>query len=329
MQRFVGQAPPGWEEQWQEIERGLDRSDRKVYRHAWGAAREAFIAKHGLPPFPAADLERLRELKDAYAGNRIFVVGNGPSLNKMPLDLLKGEYTFGVNRIYLLFDRIDWKPAFYTANDVRVVPDIADELSGLTGMTLFFDTRFRGLLREGTDVYWYEHRGAPQGASLVERGFSSDMTTAVRGAGSVIGTAIQIAFHLGFDPIYLIGCDLGYTVPQSVIQEGEDKFGTGTKLLLTSTRNDDPNHFDTRYFGEGRRWHDPNVARMIEGHQQCRRGMEAAGRRIFNATLGGQLEVYERVDFVSLFEGVDKAEPASAARTGHLAKIRSAAFGWL
>ena len=296
-------------ERWQEIERGFSRADRTAYRHAWGMAREDFCTKYGVPPISEADVQRLRELKGSYAGRRIFVVGNGPSINKMPLHLLKNEFTFGVNRIYLLFDRIRWKPSFYTANDWRVVPDIADEISALSGMTFFFDQRFRGLLREGSDVYWYEHRGAPRGSTPLGRGFSSDLTTGARGAGSVVGTAVQIAFYLGFDPIYLVGCDLGYTVPATVIQEGEDKFGTGVKLQLTSTKDDDPNHFDPRYFGMGKRWHDPNVKRMIEGHIQCRRAIDAAGRRIFNATLGGQLEVYERVDFLSLFDSA-RNEPA-------------------
>ncbi len=32
------------------------------------------------------------QLKDKYKGERVFVVGNGPSLNKTPLYLLKNEY---------------------------------------------------------------------------------------------------------------------------------------------------------------------------------------------------------------------------------------------
>ena len=123
----------------------------------------------------------------------------------------------------------------------------------------------------------------------------------VRGAGSVIGTAIQIAFFLGFREVYLIGCDLGYKVVDTVKQEGDDLFGNGVKIHLTSTDDDDANHFDPRYFGKGRRWHDPNVKRMISGHEQCRAGVAAGGGKIFNATIGGELEVYPRVAFDSLF----------------------------
>ena len=37
--------------------------------------------------------KKFLEIKGKYKGKRIFILGNGPSLNKMPLYLLKNEYT--------------------------------------------------------------------------------------------------------------------------------------------------------------------------------------------------------------------------------------------
>lgn len=287
-------------ELWKSKEAEIKADTAEEHDLEWGRLREEFYGDVGHIPLPPIDIARLASMKDKYKGERIFIIGNGPSINRTPLHLLKNEYTFGVNRIYLLYDRIKWKPSFYTALDWRVVPDVAREINALTGSTFFFEERFRGLLREGDDVYYYTHGPAPSDRPE-DKAFSHDMSHGVRGAGSVIGTAVQIAFHLGFDPIYLIGCDLGYKVPESVQQDGEDRFGNGVKLHLTSTEDDDANHFDPRYFGKGRRWHDPNVKRMVQGHEQCRQGIESVGRRIYNATLGGELEVYERRNFVDLF----------------------------
>ncbi len=288
-------------EKWKQIEKTIITDNPDEYCLKWGNLREKFYQENGYIDIEEDDVEKLKRLKDKYKNKRIFILGNGPSLNKTPLDLLKNEFTFGVNRIYLLFDRIDWKPTFYTANDWRVVPDIAREINALTGMTFFFEERFRGILREGDDVYYHAH--TPVGPNYPdEREFAFNIDRGVRGAGSVVGTAIQIAYYMGFNPIYLIGCDLGYKVLKTVKQEGDDKFKTGVKLFLTSTEDDDPNHFDNRYFGKGKRWHDPNVKRMVEGHQQCRRAIEAKGRKIYNATIGGELEVYKRKDFYRLFK---------------------------
>jgi len=287
---------------WSGIEASIQVLDPAERDLNWGQLRQQFYEKHGELQLPDLDAERLKTLKDIHKGERIFILGNGPSINKMPLDLLKNEFTFGVNRIYLLYNRVEWKPTFYTALDWRVVPDIAREINGLTGSTFFFDERFRGILREGEDVYYYAHGGADPNYPE-ERPFAYDVSRGIRGAGSVVGSAIQLAYFMGFDPIYLIGCDLGYKVLNTVKQQGEDKFGTGVKLELTSTSDDDPNHFDKSYFGKGRRWHDPNVKRMVQGHIQCKTAIEKQGRHIYNATIGGELEVYDRVHFHDLFNG--------------------------
>ena len=285
--------------EWNIIENNLSFSPGSLeYQHAWGENREKYYKKIGHIPCSQNEKKRIKTLKGVFKGERIFIIGNGPSLNITPLDMLENEFTFMVNRGYLLYDRINWRPSFYTATDWRVVPDIAHEINLITGTLCFFEERFRGLLREGDEIYWYTHNPA---TLKKENNFAYNIELGVRGAGSVIGTAIQIAFYMGFNPIYLIGCDLGYRVNNSVVQEGADVFGTGTKLYLTSTEDDDPNHFDKRYFGANRRWHDPNVKRMISGHKQCLEGIESKGGRILNATIGGKLEIYPRVKFESLF----------------------------
>jgi hypothetical protein len=40
---------------------------------------------------------------------------------------------------------------------------------------------------------------------------------------------------------------------------------------------------------------------MIRGFIGCRKGVELYGGRLYNATIGGKLEVLERVDFDGLF----------------------------
>jgi hypothetical protein len=280
------------EREWQSIESTISGETLRDYNNAWGEARRKLYGRWGPLPCNQHEVKRLQSLHNKYKGNRIFVMGNGPSLNQTPLEKLANEYTFGVNRIYLLFDRISWRPSFYTALDWRVTPDTAHDILTLRDMTFFFPQRFWGMLRTGEDVYWYYSQSCS---------FSHDASKGVCGTGSITGTAIQLAYYMGFDPIYLIGVDTTYKVHQTVKQEGKDTFGTGVKLYLESTKDDDPNHFDPRYFGQGSKWHDPNVAAMIQGFQHCKEATESQGRKIYNATVGGQLEVFERVDIHSLF----------------------------
>jgi len=64
---------------------------------------------------------------------------------------------------------------------------------------------------------------------------------------------LQLAVYLGFNPIYLIGCDTTYSIPSTV--QKVDK--VGDKLI--STHDDDPNHFSSKYFGKGSKWHNPTL----------------------------------------------------------------------
>ena len=92
---------------------------------------------------------------------------------------------------------------------------------------------------------------------------------------------------MGFSEVYLVGFDHSYTIPTDV-----DMFGTEIK-----SKSDDPNHFNPEYFGTGYRWHDPRVDRMEMAYAKAKEVFESNGRIIYNATDGGKLEVFPRVEY--------------------------------
>ncbi|WKZ52789.1 MAG: hypothetical protein QY329_08615 [Anaerolineales bacterium] len=70
---------------------------------------------------------------------------------------------------------------------------------------------------------------------------------------------------------------------------------------LISTEHD-LNHFDPRYFGAGKKWHEPHVERMIFHYEQAKKVCDEINVQVFNATIGGNLEVFPRVNYQELFE---------------------------
>lgn len=246
---------------------------------------------------------RLKKLRNAYKGKRCFIMGNGPSLNDMDLSLFENEYVWGSNKVFLLFDRIKWRPSFYIAIDLRVVPDISCEISELIEKIIpetkfFFPVHFRenGVLKLPPDdnLFWYQEIALDE--SKLYSTFTLDASKWVSSARTVTISALQLAVYLGFNPIYLIGCDTSYTVPSTVEEENNDANN------LVSTKNDDPNHFSPDYFGKGSKWHAPHVDRMIFHYQQAKTICDRAGVSVINATLGGKLEVFPRVDYTKLFK---------------------------
>ncbi len=244
---------------------------------------------------------RLRQLKGAYQGKRGFIMGNGPSLNKMDLSLFENELVWGSNRCYLLFDRIKWRPAFFTAVDKLVVPDNRDQLNALpiqlSDSKFFYPVEFRALkiLKSYPNLYWFDEKPINvEMVKLPEGTFSRDVSRRVYAAFTVTVAALQLAVYLGFNPIYLFGCDTSYAkMPTVQVDQGN------TERLVSAAS--DPNHFDPGYFGQGKKFHEPHVARMIFHYHESRLVCESLGVKVYNATVGGNLEEFERVDYRELF----------------------------
>ncbi len=230
---------------------------------------------------------RLVALRNRYIGQRCFIMGNGPSLSRMDLSPLAGEFTFGLNRIYLNFERMGFVPTFYVAVNPLVIEQCAADIARIP-TTRFVDwgqrRHFAPYPDQETLIYlWHTYR--PH--------FSRDLTKGVWGGATVTYTALQIAYYLGFEQVILIGVDHNFTTR-----------GTPHQVVVSS--GGDPDHFDPNYFGKGFRWQLPDLRTSEQAYRMAKQAFEADGRRVLDATVGGKLDVFEKVDYYSLFSTSDR-----------------------
>ncbi|MEO1441443.1 MAG: hypothetical protein AAFV33_13685, partial [Chloroflexota bacterium] len=228
----------------------------------------------------------LARLHNQHAGERAFIIGNGPSLNQHNLDLLATEVTFGTNNIHLRSD-----PTYYVVEDYLIAEDRADEINPYNGAQIKFAGNYlRYCLAESVKTVWlnipYDYTDFPGFPH-----FSTDARRAIYVGGTVSYLCMQLAFYMGFTEVYLIGFDHSYDVQSDAPPDGN-------RLIA---RGDDLNHFSADYLRKGDRWHVPNIGRMERAYVRARKTYEQHGRTIANATIGGQLEVFERVSYDSLF----------------------------
>ena len=234
--------------------------------------------------------KKLLTFKDKYKGKRCFIIGNGPSLNKLDLTLLKNEYTFGANAIYLNHDKMGFYPTFYVVEDILVAEDRSSEINKFNGSHKFFGNYLKYCLNSDEKTIWmnvvldYSFKEFPN--------FSNNASRRLWVGGTVSYLEMQLAFYMGFTDVYLIGFDHSYKIPKSANVNG---------TTIKSTE-DDPNHFHKDYFGKGKRWHDPMVDRMEKAYIVAKQNYEQVGRKIRNASAGGQLEVFDRMDYNSIFK---------------------------
>ena len=237
--------------------------------------------------------QRLALLRNKEAGKRIFILANGPSLNRTDVDRLCGEVSIASNAIFLLFDKKQFRPTYYTIEDYLVAEDRRKEAASLkVGWKLFPEDVRKFIQPDERTIYvnfLRQYDGFPK--------FTEDFRRKVYWGGTVTFMNMQLDYYLGASQIYLIGFDHNYARPAT-----EDAV---QGPVITSAADDDVNHFDARYCGRGYRWHDPKVERMEEAYRIARSYFKAHGVQVFNATAGGRLEVFERVDFDSLFNNAN------------------------
>lgn len=218
----------------------------------------------------------LEELQNQYRGERCFIIGNGPSLANTDIGKLRHEYTFGLNRGYLLFDRIGGPTTFLVAVNRYVVEQFGADLLSSDSKT-FVSWRSRHAMPDSHDAIYVRR----------SRLFTFSPNVATHGAwegATVTYVAMQLAFHLGFREVVLVGVDHSFTT-------------TGPANKLVTSDGPDPNHFDPGYFGPGVLWQLPDLETSEIAYRLARERFEADGRFILDATVGGRLTVFPKVDY--------------------------------
>ena len=221
----------------------------------------------------------MQHLQSAYSG-RCWIVGNGPSLAHTPLELIT-EPSFGLNKIAMIFEQTTWRPEFLVSTTSDLIGDSyrAVVARGIAAARYGFVDKIGWPKEIPSNAYHLECSESEELTAADGRDdmWSDNPAERVSKFGSTILPAFQLAAWMGFNEIVLVGCNLGYK-----------SFGDGG----------DPNHFRPDYYPTGAVEAGENDA-MIRAHEIAAANCKRLGVKIYNATIGGQLEVHKRV---SLFE---------------------------
>lgn len=258
----------------------------------WLFARNSYDSIKRIPELPEAylhpwrreSIRRLAELRDIHKGKRAFIIGNGPSLKKTDLTKLENEFTFGMNRIYLLFPDLGFTTTYFCSINDLVIEQFADDILALP-MPKFLAWRSRrhfakDLRLSNTPTFIYTSYTGPR--------FAQNVVGRVWEGATVTNLALQLAFHMGFEKVILIGVDHNFTSK-----------GEANKIVVSD--GDDPNHVSPNYFGRGVKWQLPDLDTSEIGYIMAREAYREAGREIVDATIDGKLTVFPKVDYNSLF----------------------------
>lgn len=219
---------------------------------------------------------KITAYKDVFSKKKAVILCNGPSLNKVDFDLLdsSGVKTFGLNKINLLYDKTSFRPSFIVSVNPFVIEQNRDYFND-TEIPIFLDKNARKVIMNRSNVNFF-HSSNQNGL------FARDCSLSIVQGYTVTYVAMQLAFHMGFDEVALVGCDHSFAT-------------NGVSNQLQRAAGVDASHFDARYFSGGDLWQLPDLMQSEYHYNIAKLIFEGAGRAIYNCTEGGLLDIFSRM----------------------------------
>lgn len=222
----------------------------------------------------------LLKFKNIHFGKRCFIIGNGPSLKFQDLECLHkhNEITFGVNMVIRSFSEVSWRPNYYFIGDKLGVKYYQDEIKKIELPYCFVTDRNEEFWNNFSNERFYYYHNIVTVIRNEPPSFSEDVSKGVYGLATIIYECMQFAVYMGFKEIYLLGIDSNFSA------------------------DDEKNYFIPNYHDSDKKEPPYDLIASFLAYQSARHYAEQHGIKIYNATRGGKLEVFERVDFDSLFQ---------------------------
>lgn len=234
--------------------------------------------------------KKLKKFQNIHQGETCFIIGNGPSLKVEDLEMIyqKGIPTFAFNRIYLMFDKTQWRPTYYVSQDEKTLKNCTKEVNQMD-----LPHKFIPIFIE---FYHDVHIDNAILFHLVSSGteypkMSDDISVYVGDSTTVAVTAAQMAVYMGFEKIYLIGVDHNFSTWKN--DKGE--------IISDSSVKD---YFTDEYNKDKAELYVPNIDASTRAFISLKKFCDEKGIEVYNATRGGKLEVFPRVDFDEVINNI-------------------------
>lgn len=229
---------------------------------------------------------KLRSLKKTASG-RCFIVGTGPSLTLEDLDKLDNEVVFGANSLCTVAQErfrksqaSSRKPWYYGFQDDAVWRNYNEIIQTFPQEHVLYNTDVLYRLGKKEFKIWNSaisfhsdfHGHAFRYGRDLKTGFAKNAALRVHDGYTILYSLLQIAVYMGFTEIYMLGADCNYD--QKIQHFADCKKDISPEGIYKTLAG-------------------PS---MIASYKVAKKWADKHGIKIYNATRGGMLEVFPRVD---------------------------------
>lgn len=216
--------------------------------------------------------EFLEGCQNKHKGETLYLLANGPSINKTNLNTLKGRNVMCMNRFYIKFKDLDFNPTYLVCIEETVLDQFSDDFTKLEVPT-FVNWRTRNKI---PGVHYLKE------SFNVSPFFQPDVTKPANTGGTVTFMCLQLAYYMGFEKVIILGMDHSFK-----------ETGTAAKAEIR-TQEKDESHFDPNYFPKGMKWVLPDLQKSEYSYHLADMYYKNANREIIDATIGGKCPIFTK-----------------------------------
>lgn len=210
---------------------------------------------------------------------RCFVIGNGPTLNKLDITKLKSETTFGCNRIYLKEVEMGFGVTNYFEIDSLEVFQIKEEINNYIQNS---DIENVFTLKR------FEENFKTEKLHTID---TDDIPFEYSNTGVVM---CWKAIEMGYNPIYIVGMDLDYSSLDGNVTL------IGNNIYKLKEGIEDNCHFDSDYWkGANEKFicYGEETVFLFKAFNDLKEYAINKKVEILNAGVNGKADMFERVDY--------------------------------
>jgi len=235
----------------------------------------------------------------------IYIIGNGPSLNKIDMGRLKVKDTISFNRAFIAYNDWGFWPKYYMVVDKIVLENIKEKVRELidnSPVELFFLPLWsKDYFGENEKIRYLNLRGSwLMGRRIWGNNF--DRLSLIANVGA---TSVPVMKIMGYNNFVIIGTDCNYVEQNIKNVEIEHNPGdkSGRRIVFRSSGDDDPNHFRPDYFGKGTEYSKPQQTNHYKGWEFIAENMKRKKANIILCSPGSTLfSLFREGDFNEITE---------------------------
>lgn len=233
----------------------------------------------------------MKKIHNKHLGESCFVIGNGPSLSAADLSTLYDMNidTFAVNRIMKIFPQTEWRPTYYLNTDPVLIRDIIPVVEELPSEKFIpLQNRYYHNIKVKGAHYFFRNDKREKDQP---DGFGLDCTEQVNMRGTVTIACIQLAIHMGYRHIYLLGID--HNFDKIITENGEVIIDPSVKNYFCEGYDDDVSNEVTH-----------NIGTTTKAYHDVRSFCDKNDIEVINASRFTKLDAFPTLSFEEALEQI-------------------------